>query len=1143
MNRSVATWIKERNVCVDKEQRIRNLLVVYGNLTNSDIRNVDTETLLVRVLRQINSEQIEYRAGGDTTTTITKEFRNYVVTDELGNFSLVSNEQPQKKTTPQALKTLIENKPSYNNPETVRAYLNQVTRLLAELDPRTFPVQTELTIIAQNYGSMSSVSVDVDELARERDRLRVQTSELQKENANLTQLLNEARLRTGRLQANCDNLRRELDNALTVPGSIVEDLSRNIPEQQLYEPTTTDEQLRECLAKVRALEEQLAARPTPPSPPSPPPPAPPTTPPPPTEEVTMLTLENDSLKEVIQRTRAEMVRLQEALTVYYNAMEAYKNVSAANVELGLDSVEIAAAGNNDAYEGVRRINAIIRNLYDILYKAREECNVAAQNNTRLNEELQEYRAAFQTNQMSLMDQIQTLTDSKNRLTQQMTQMSDTLEKTKQSLDICLQEHEDMIVTKNTELAGVRAQLNECINDLNNAQDINNIEPMFFEESLESCSQDFYNLFKSHKMFQVIKDFVENVMITLNVPPNYIDRWVRHEVLTKQMIDDAEDQILQTIHVERLSRIVDRSDVGVSATVEQTERGVGASVERVDRGVGDILERVDRGIMATSPVGDTLERASPSPPPPPRRRESPVRERSPLRSPSSPPPRRKVTPPPPPPPQLKRKAPSPEVERKKVATTTTTPRRVALVSQPLDPERKKALMEAQQQQPRVRNVGKMGRITLVSKPLEKNVEPQSVINTQTPPNVTTTPTTTPPITTTTAPTFEIKPKPTVTTTTTTTTTPRKKLPMYDTAPVKAKKPKPARRVVLSGPKDLVGQMSEMIKWHRVLYLYHVNIITNMKIYEKYFSNYKRWLDVKDYYCNNAPVPAIPPSLVVLPFNDDIPQGRVTDSKLSTMTDLCYDAAQNLSNMSSSLRVANDFVQNTIKYDELLRKDFCSSDLPQLPPPPTNLIPIPNLEELEKESKLNTWFSGQTYTKLKKPKTLFSNPEEVKKTQKSLVSRYKNKNIYIGSIVDDTDVPEQDVDWYERMSRELDFPSSTTPKPSTNTKIQRKPAPEKIVIKGKTDREKLKEIEELLDSDIDFTPEQWDYLDDMKEKLVEKLETTQPSAPEPIPSTSSAPDIVKLEVKMEDDAQLLQEYDFDAMMQRLNEESEDIEKQLT
>ncbi|AAF05161.1 ORF47 [Xestia c-nigrum granulovirus] len=204
MNRSIANWIKERNVCVDKEQRLRNLILVYGNYSNADIQNIDTETLLTRVLKKINDQTIEYRSGGDISTTITKDYKNYVVTDELGNFTLVNNNPPPaKRPTLESLKLLLNNKPAYGNPETVRNYLNQVTRLLAELDSRTAPVQTELSLIAMYYGSAASVSVNLDDVTRERDKLLLQIEKCTKDSDRLLRELNEVKFKNGDLQAKC----------------------------------------------------------------------------------------------------------------------------------------------------------------------------------------------------------------------------------------------------------------------------------------------------------------------------------------------------------------------------------------------------------------------------------------------------------------------------------------------------------------------------------------------------------------------------------------------------------------------------------------------------------------------------------------------------------------------------------------------------------------------------------------------------------------------------------------------------------------------------------------------------------------------------------------------------------------------------
>ncbi|ABY47735.1 hypothetical protein HaGV_gp044 [Helicoverpa armigera granulovirus] len=600
MNRSIANWIKERNVCVDKEQRLRNLILVYGNYTNADIQNIDTETLLARVLKKINEQTIEYRSGGDITTTITKDYKNYVISDELGNFTLVNNNPPPtKRPIPESLKLLLNNKPAYSNPESVRNYLNQITRLLAELDSRTAPVQTELTLIATYYGSATSVSVDFDNVTRNRDKLLLQNEKLIKDNDILVQELNEVKLKHGDLQAKCASLQSALDDALSKPGSIVEetvvdtssinmaptyadastninlstaandsanmatqtdniteDLTRNIAEQQLFEPNDTDLDLRDCLQEAASLREQLMGI---------------------NQELIALRTEIMSLQQRLVDRNGEIDQLQNTIRQQSTTI---KQLQGDNLRLQTDNNELHSNGTNTIDELNKKLTECEQTLAD--YKNNQDKLIAEIENDAGNfieEELAKNQSTSNTNEQpyayikslqntlteanalnaqlrrqlqecidsnnsdNLIEQIRLLTENKTTLLQQIAILNNKVLKSEELLENVSQELEYTIVTKNNDIAGLRRQLNECRADLNACNDRHD-NPLEFHESLSS--QEFSYLFRSHKMFQVVKEFIEHIMRSIDAPQQFIDEWVSQEIITKQMMDNAKEIILDRI---------------------------------------------------------------------------------------------------------------------------------------------------------------------------------------------------------------------------------------------------------------------------------------------------------------------------------------------------------------------------------------------------------------------------------------------------------------------------------------------------------------------------------------------------------------------------------------------------------------------
>ncbi|ABQ51984.1 hypothetical protein SlGVgp041 [Spodoptera litura granulovirus] len=193
MKRSVVNWISERNDCIERDKRLRNLLIVYSDHPRQVAECMDSESLLVDLLRRMHEVTVKLEAGGETKTTIHKEYRNFVG-DESSLFNV--SKFPPIGPVPAQLATLLQQKPDYNNIDSVRDYIRQIARALVEYDVRAAPVMWEAQMISRNYGlgpSTSATDNDVEmietdtyklnnkELAKEKEKLIVTIETLKKE--------------------------------------------------------------------------------------------------------------------------------------------------------------------------------------------------------------------------------------------------------------------------------------------------------------------------------------------------------------------------------------------------------------------------------------------------------------------------------------------------------------------------------------------------------------------------------------------------------------------------------------------------------------------------------------------------------------------------------------------------------------------------------------------------------------------------------------------------------------------------------------------------------------------------------------------------------------------------------------------------
>nr|QNN89472.1 ORF42 [Pieris brassicae granulovirus] len=120
MKRSVANWVIEKHQCTEKEKRLRNLLITNSGLKleggkwldkRIDLNAMDTEELLVKVLKAMNEQNLRFRTNDDDN-----DENNY---DDEGNIVSVSKNNNVTRET----KRLFTKRPNFTDIKSVREFI------------------------------------------------------------------------------------------------------------------------------------------------------------------------------------------------------------------------------------------------------------------------------------------------------------------------------------------------------------------------------------------------------------------------------------------------------------------------------------------------------------------------------------------------------------------------------------------------------------------------------------------------------------------------------------------------------------------------------------------------------------------------------------------------------------------------------------------------------------------------------------------------------------------------------------------------------------------------------------------------------------------------------------------------------------
>ncbi|AAF05162.1 ORF48 [Xestia c-nigrum granulovirus] len=827
------------------------------------------------------------------------------------------------------------------------------------------------------------------------------------------------------------NLSNDSANMATQTDNITEDLTRNIAEQQLFEPNDTDRDLRDCLQEAASLREQLMEL---------------------NQELIVMRTEIMSLQQRLVDRNGENDQLQNTIRQQSTTI---KQLQGDNLRLQTDNNELHTYGTNTINELNQKLTECEQTLAD--HKNNQDKLIAEIENDAGNiieEELAKNQSTSNTNKQlyayikylqntlteanalnaqlrtqlqecidsnnsdNLIEQIRLLTENKTTLLQETAILNDKVLNSEKLLENVTQELEHTVVTKNNDIAGLRNQLNECRADLNACNDRHE-NPLEFNESL--CSQEFSYLFRSHKMFQVVKEFVEEIMTSINVPEQFVNEWVSQEILTKHMMDSAKDVILEKILTisAPTSNVLEET---VAAVVNELNPPV-VETSYIPENVSPVINTVrERSPMREENLGKNRRREKPIPVETVVSIEQPVvntsigQEATTIirdgNSPdttsivneehSSPVIIRNITPvrdivievDEPQSLFTKRKLETPEVSPQKRNKITTTTETTAEATDNITANDTTKIIETTK-------INETTNDKTITKKPGRRVTLQTV---RTSPYS--------------VPSTSSKRYPTPSTSSAPYPESRSnRLPNYVTTYTITTRPGPPTSISLSGTADEVQHMKEMLTFYRALYLNYAKLAMNTEMYIQYLDNVQRWFSILPYYCKTMPTISKAPELTVFTFDTNIPSGKVSPEQMRLMNDLTYDALNALGLLSSNLSAMEAYIDELIDYDQKLRQTTCTPDLPQLPALPDNLIPVPKFK-LTKESELARFYSSRKASG-RPNENLFGTTDKAL----SYVDRLEMK---YGGGSRRKQITQSEIEWYEKAPSDM-TPLKRTKKP--------------------------------------------------------------------------------------------------------------------
>ncbi|UXX41848.1 hypothetical protein [Psilogramma increta granulovirus] len=181
IKRSVANWMVEKQRCTEKEKRLRNLLVINSGLKieggrwldrRFDLENLDTEVLLVKVLKTLTDDRNKLMSLNETEI-------NAEDTNQFGYGKNVSSE----------LKRLFMKKPKFTNTDSVREFILQMARTIIACNPNASVLSPDFTLLATNYGlsqDTANLQTQIYELKTENERITTDNTRLKQDNDSLT---------------------------------------------------------------------------------------------------------------------------------------------------------------------------------------------------------------------------------------------------------------------------------------------------------------------------------------------------------------------------------------------------------------------------------------------------------------------------------------------------------------------------------------------------------------------------------------------------------------------------------------------------------------------------------------------------------------------------------------------------------------------------------------------------------------------------------------------------------------------------------------------------------------------------------------------------------------------------------------------